>query len=821
MSLKDVHCGYGEREILSGITFELDEPGFVCIIGPNGVGKSTLVKLIDGIIKPTSGTVEIMGRNLEEYSLRELSKVVGYVPVMTSDFNVMSVLDTVLIGRFSHQKWRTTSRDIQVAVKALKAMEIDDLINRNFNELSAGQRQKVSISRGLVQEPEILILDEPTANLDIRHQLYVSAFLRRLSEKAGMTAFTVSHDLNLAAKYATKIIVLEKPGKIYSIGKPEDVITKQMIKDVYNVDCDIVDDNGTPHVILQGVLGGRGPVAGPHVLMREPQSRCMPDEITVALIDGYIDDPAALGVPPYISPMIRAIAGAAIDAGADRVEYVTIDMIRDGAEIPDAAVTVVLSGNTVPGKYLRSMPMSMKELDALFPKLRGWRMIGGSAADSDVAQKFDFIIKRDMAASLYDGMIGKEVGERLRTLDEWNRWMLLGADIVTKHQDFPQPLVAEIESYRGCHRYASGGCSYCIEPMKGRPLMRSPQDILAEARKLRDLGVRNIRIGGQTCIVSYGSDPDSAVPRPNPAAVRELFEGLRDMGFDTIHTDNANAAVIATYPEESREVLQIIADCCTDGNIVALGMESADPIVVRENNLNSTSEQVMAAVRMINEIGAERGPRGMPKLLPGINIIAGLDGETSLTYKLDMELLEQMCDEGLMIRRINIRQVLPVRREFRVRVDQRGFKKFKEDVRETVDRTMLERVVPFGTILKDVYMELNDGNVTFGRQIGSYPLLVGVPYRLEVGTAHDVMVMDWGYRSITGITYPFRINEMPMSALEALPGVGKKRATKLVLERPFSGPDDLSRAIDDPKVIEGLLRFVSFDRPSSAEATKA
>ncbi len=533
-------------------------------------------------------------------------------------------------------------------------------------------------------------------------------------------------------------------------------------------------------------------------------------EVSVVLIDGYIDDPAALGVPPYISPMARAIAGAAKDAGADSVEYITVDMIRGGAKIPPADVTVVLSGNTVPGKYLRSMPMSVRELESIFLKLKGWRMVGGSAADTGIARRFDFAIKGDIAAALYDGMTGKEVGERLRTLEEWNRWMLLGADIVQSHQDFPQPLVAEIESYRGCHRYSSGGCSYCIEPLKGRPLMRSPQDILEEAARLRELGVRNIRIGGQTCIVSYGSDPDSPVPKPNPEAVRELFEGLRDMGFDTIHTDNANAAVIAAYPEESREVLAILAECCTDGNVVALGMESADPRVVIENNLNSTSEQVMAAVRLINEVGAEREPRGMPKLLPGINIIAGLDGETASTYTMDMEILERMVSEGLMVRRINIRQVLPVRRDFEVKVNQKRFKRFKEDVRENIDRVMLERVAPYGTVLKDVYMELNDGNITFGRQIGSYPLLVGVPYKLEVGTTHDILVTDWGFRSVTGITYPFNINEMPMSALEALPGVGKKRATRLVLERPFSGPDDLARAIDDPKVVEGLRDIVVF-----------
>lgn len=538
----------------------------------------------------------------------------------------------------------------------------------------------------------------------------------------------------------------------------------------------------------------------------------MSKEISVLVVDGYIDDPAALGVPPYISPMVRSIAGAAIDAGADRVDYLTIDMIRKGARIPQDSVSVVLSGNTVPGKYLRSMPMSVRELSELLPRLGGWRLVGGSAASTDTAEGFDFAIKRDMAASLYDGMIGKEVGERLRTLDEWNRWMLLGADIVTSHQDFPEPLVAEIESYRGCHRFASGGCSYCIEPTKGRPLMRSPGDIIAEASRLRELGVRNLRVGGQTCIVSYGSDPDSPVPTPAPEKVDELFEGLQSLEFDVLHVDNANAAVIASHPDEAEQVLTTLATRCTDGNVLALGMESADPRVVTENNLNSTAEQVMDAVRMINRVGGSRGPRGMPRLLPGINVICGLDGETPATYGMDMDILNRMKDEGLMIRRINIRQVLPIRKEFSVKVDQRRFKRFKEEVREDIDRVMLERVAPRGTVLKDVYLELQDGNTTFGRQIGSYPLLVGIPYKLDTERFCDVYVTDWGFRSSTGVTYPFDINSMPMSALAALPGIGRKRAQRLAAERPFENFDELQKVLEDPHVVDGLRDIVVFGR---------
>jgi len=534
----------------------------------------------------------------------------------------------------------------------------------------------------------------------------------------------------------------------------------------------------------------------------------------VAVIDGYIDDPAALGVPPYISPMIRAVAGAAKDAGAD-VEYITVDMLRKGKEPPEADVSVVLSGNTVPGKYLRSMPMSGKELRNLAPRLKGWKMIGGSAAFSPDADAFDFHIAKDLAASLYDGLMGLEVGERLRTLDEWNRWMVLGADIVTAHQDFPEPLMVEIESYRGCHRWSVGGCSFCIEPSKGRPLMRSPKDILEEASRLRELGVKNIRIGGQTCIISYGADPDSPCPRPRPDIVRELFSGLKELGFSCLCVDNADPAVIATYPEESAEIVRILAEYCSSGNVLAMGLESADPAVKDANNLNASAEQLKEAVRIVNREGGIRGEDGLPKILPGINLICGLDGETKDTYDMDLALLHELLDEGLMVRRINIRQVIDSRRPFNVRVDTNRFKKFKDTVREEIDRPMLERCMPAGTVLKNVYAEIHDGNTTFGRQPGSYPILVGIPYKVPLDTKYDVMVTDWGFRSVTGLTYPFDINNMPMSALSALPGIGKKRAVTLVRERPFEDYDDLSRAIDDPSVIEGLKGLLCFKQPSN------
>jgi radical SAM superfamily enzyme with C-terminal helix-hairpin-helix motif len=291
--------------------------------------------------------------------------------------------------------------------------------------------------------------------------------------------------------------------------------------------------------------------------------------------------------------------------------------------------------------------------------------------------------------------------------------------------------------------------------------------------------------------------------------VEELFAGLKALDFDILHVDNANPAVISSYPDESKKILGTLTECCTSGNVLALGLESADPIVFRENNLNSTSEQLMDAVRMINDIGGERGTTGLPKLLPGINLICGLDGETADTYRLNMEILKRIMDEGLMVRRINIRQVMPLRKDFSKRIDARLFKKFKDSVREDIDQEMLKRVVPKGTVLRDVYMEIHDGNTTFGRQIGTYPILVGIPYKVELGTSHDVTITDWGFRSITGITTPFNINEMPMSAIESLPGIGKKRAANIVVARPFRSIDELAAVVNDPSVMEGLRNIIS------------
>lgn len=253
--VEDMDFGYGDLPVLHGINLVLDEPGLVCIIGPNGVGKSTLVKCINRIHRPTSGRVEIDGVDIARLSMKDLAKVMGFVPVTSSDSFSMTVLDTVLMGRHPHQRMGTTSDlDMKVARRALNMMGIKHLALRNFDELSAGQHQKVAIARGLAQTPRVLILDEPTSNLDVRHQIQVTELLRDLAKENGMTVIMISHDLNISAKYADRIVMMALPGIIYKVGTPGEVITEESIRYVYGVECRIVDDGGRPHVILGSAI---------------------------------------------------------------------------------------------------------------------------------------------------------------------------------------------------------------------------------------------------------------------------------------------------------------------------------------------------------------------------------------------------------------------------------------------------------------------------------------------------------------------------------------------------------------------------------------
>ncbi len=241
---------YDSVPVLKDISLDLDGFKLVSILGPNGVGKSTLIHCINRILSPTSGTVLIDDADVSGIPRKELAKMIGYVPYSSNDAFPLTVVDTVLMGRHPHSNWKSLKSDLDVVYATLNRLGIGNLAMRRFNELSAGQHQKVALARGLVQEPKILLLDEPTSNLDVRHQLDVTELLRTLAEEEGMLVIMISHDINIAAKFSDEIILMHN-GTIYAEGTPAEVITEENLKVVYGVDSRIVDDDGRPHVILK------------------------------------------------------------------------------------------------------------------------------------------------------------------------------------------------------------------------------------------------------------------------------------------------------------------------------------------------------------------------------------------------------------------------------------------------------------------------------------------------------------------------------------------------------------------------------------------
>ena len=254
LDVNGVSFAYSSKPVLNDVTFSFTGPQLVAILGPNGVGKSTLIHCIDRILKPSEGTVFVNEKDCKEYKMKELAKTVGYVPYASSDMFPMTVVDAVLLGRHPHSNMKSTRNDVKIVYDVLRKMGIVDLANHQFNELSAGQHQKAMLARGLVQEPQILLLDEPTANLDVKHQLGVTKLLHELSTERNMLIVMICHDLNIAAKYADSILMM-KDGAIFAVGTAEEVITKENIETVYDVKCRVIEDEGRPHVILQdGVL---------------------------------------------------------------------------------------------------------------------------------------------------------------------------------------------------------------------------------------------------------------------------------------------------------------------------------------------------------------------------------------------------------------------------------------------------------------------------------------------------------------------------------------------------------------------------------------
>ena len=563
----------------------------------------------------------------------------------------------------------------------------------------------------------------------------------------------------------------------------------------------------------------------------------------VTLLDGYVDEPTCLGVPPYISPYVRYTAGAiwTVNPSA-QIKYFTIDEVRESSEafykiVESSDLFIVIFGVSVPGKYLGGKPATPREIFNLASRIeKPVKVIGGPAARfgsgvrggmvvRDVSRfkdVFDLVAIGDLEVIIYNLILEKL---RVNKVDPTSirksahsiaEYAIRGAKIVTQHPKFPK-VICEIETYRGCSRKITGGCSFCTTAAYyGLPDFRPVKDIVLEIEAIYKHGVKYFRLGNQPDLFAYQAKGvgELEFPRPNPRAIKKLYQGIRTVAPDCyLWMDNANPGTIAHYPEESREIAKIIVTYNTPGDVAAFGIESADPDVIKLNNLKCTPEEAMKAIEIINEVGKERGWNGLPKLLPGLNFVFGLIGETEKTYELNYLFLKEVLERGFLVRRINLRQVLvfPGTRMWKVgtkilRRNYHLFKKWSQKIRDEIDIPMLKRVIPVGTVLKEVITERHFGKRTYARQLGTYPITTIIPDEMPLNITLDVKIIDHQARSTIVIPYPLDINKASIRLLSIIPQIGKKRAARIIRNRPIKNLQHLEAILDNKTIAEHIYK---------------
>lgn len=250
LEVEGLWSGYQKKDVLRGVNFAINRGEFLGLIGPNGSGKTTLLRSMSKILAPRRGKVLYQGKDIAEIRAKQLAQRMAVVPQLSVFHFSFSVEDFVLLGRIPYlpRFYLERREDYLAAEEAMDLTETLGFRDRRINELSEGEKQRVVIARSLAQKSELLLLDEPAAHLDIRYQLDVFNLLKQLNVRRGITIVLVSHDLNLASQYASKLILLDK-GRIFAEGRPEEVVNEENIQEVYQVRVKVIQDEwGNPVV---------------------------------------------------------------------------------------------------------------------------------------------------------------------------------------------------------------------------------------------------------------------------------------------------------------------------------------------------------------------------------------------------------------------------------------------------------------------------------------------------------------------------------------------------------------------------------------------
>ena len=248
IELQHLSYAYGKHQVLKDISFTAQPGDCVGILGNNGAGKSTLITCLNKIRKPNSGSVLVDGANVFQMSRQETARTIAYV-AQKNEMSQTTVYDAVLLGRKPYMKWGLVKADYDLCDEMLERIGMADFKLRYINELSGGEAQKVMLARAFVQQPKILLLDEPTSNLDPRNQYEMMKLVREMAQEHGITVLVVIHDLNLALRYCNRFLFV-KDGLVYDYGD-QSIITQQSLRDVYGIDASIITHQGKKFAIIE------------------------------------------------------------------------------------------------------------------------------------------------------------------------------------------------------------------------------------------------------------------------------------------------------------------------------------------------------------------------------------------------------------------------------------------------------------------------------------------------------------------------------------------------------------------------------------------
>ena len=255
LQLEDVSFAYNREPVVNHLSMRVKSGEFVGILGPNGSGKSTLLKLLAGILKPDCGNVLFQNKKLHDYKRKVLAQSLAWLPQEHEMVFPFRVAEIILMGRHPYMSpWQFEGRkDLDIADRAMAITETTALSTRQFNEISGGEKQRVMMACAIAQEPEVLLLDEPTTALDIKYQLEILNILQRLNRDNGMTLLLAMHDLHLASKYCQRLILIDQ-GKIVKDGTPDEVLQKEILETVYRVPLKIFRDPEDGSVMISPEL---------------------------------------------------------------------------------------------------------------------------------------------------------------------------------------------------------------------------------------------------------------------------------------------------------------------------------------------------------------------------------------------------------------------------------------------------------------------------------------------------------------------------------------------------------------------------------------